>query len=286
MRVSILAAAASLFQGQTLAKIIVAVFMVLSLSILAEKVSTRFAGLLSGFPLGAAIALFFIGFDVSPEFAAQSAVYTILGLMGTLCFVLGYYGASRLLTRPSGPLATVFSGAGGVLFYFLAAMLMQRAQIRLLGAVFVSLVGILFSIFLFRRLKNVKIRAPIQVSWWLLTLRALLAALLIILVTASAEVLGHRWAGVLSAFPTTLLPFLAIIHLTYQREHIWTILKNVPKGLGAIIIYAVIVALTYPQHGIWWGTLEGYLGACAYLFLLHLPASRKLGVSLFKSDFN
>jgi hypothetical protein len=42
--------------------------------------------------------------------------------------------------------------------------------------------------------------------------------------------------------------------------------------MGAIVIYGVVIAMTYPRHGIWWGTLEGYLGALLYLLILHLPA--------------
>ena len=70
------------FKGLTLIKIGVAVFMVVGLSLIAEKVSTRFAGLVSGFPLGAAISLFFIGYEIEPSFAARSALFTILGLIG------------------------------------------------------------------------------------------------------------------------------------------------------------------------------------------------------------
>ena len=42
-------------------KIAVTIGLVLALSLVAERVSPRAAGLLSGYPLGAAIALFLIG---------------------------------------------------------------------------------------------------------------------------------------------------------------------------------------------------------------------------------
>ena len=72
-------------------KLIVSVTLVLTLSAVAEHVSPKAAGLLAGYPAGAAITLFFIGLDISPEFAADSAVYTMMGLVATEVFVYCYF---------------------------------------------------------------------------------------------------------------------------------------------------------------------------------------------------
>ena len=72
-------------------KLIVSVALVLSLSAVAEHVSPKAAGLLAGYPAGAAITLFFIGLDISPEFAADSAAYTMMGLVATQVFVYCYF---------------------------------------------------------------------------------------------------------------------------------------------------------------------------------------------------
>ena len=93
-------------------KIIVTVGMVLSLSAVAERVSPRVAGLLSGYPLGAAIALFFMGLEIGPDFAAQSAVYTLVGLVASQVFVYGYYRASAALQRHVIPAATLTALCG------------------------------------------------------------------------------------------------------------------------------------------------------------------------------
>ena len=58
----------------------------ITLSLVAERVSTSVAGVLSGYPLGAAI-VFFYGLEVSPELAAKSAIYAMPGLIGTQSFV-------------------------------------------------------------------------------------------------------------------------------------------------------------------------------------------------------
>jgi hypothetical protein len=259
------------FKGLTLIKIGVAVFMVVGLSLIAEKVSTRFAGLVSGFPLGAAISLFFIGYEIEPSFAARSALFTILGLIGTMAFAFGYYATSFALRGRSGIIAAMISSIGGILFYFAAAYPLKYLNIGLIGAVLTSSAAIVGFTYLFKNLKNIPIKKPLRSSFGLLLLRSLFAAAVITLITASARLVGSDWAGLLAAFPITMLPFVFIIHATYHAEHVWAILKNVPMGLGAIVVYGFVIALSYPRHGIWLGTLEGYLAAATYLLLLNLP---------------
>ena len=58
-----------------LLKLFVSVFVVVGLSLVTEYVSPKVAGILSGYPLGAAIALFFIGLEIGPDFAAQNSVF-------------------------------------------------------------------------------------------------------------------------------------------------------------------------------------------------------------------
>jgi uncharacterized membrane protein (GlpM family) len=266
---------ARIFEGFTLIKIGVAVGMVLGLSVLAEKVSTRFAGVVSGFPLGAAIVLFFIGYEIGPDFAAQSAVYSVFGLIGTLAFVFGYYIATVALKGRAGPAAAVGCVLIGLGFYFAAAALLRCLGVGLWGAVLSTSGVIVAATVVFRRLQNVRIAKPLRLSPGLLFLRAFFAAGVIILITASARLVGPGWAGLLSTFPMTMLPFLFIIHATYRADHVRSIIKNVPRGLGAIVVYGVVVALAYPHHGIWLGTLEGYLAATLYLVALLVPAYRR-----------
>jgi len=267
---------AEILQGITLIKIGVAVLMVVGLSVLAEHVSTRFAGLFSGFPLGAAITLFFIGYEIGPAFASQSAVYTVFGLIGTLFFVCGYYAGSVALGGRSGVVAALGATLGGVLLYFAATLLLRFFRVGLFGAVLSTASAIAVATCMFHHLKNVYIDKPLRLGPRQLISRALFSAGVITLITASARIVGSHWAGLLSAFPMTMLPFVFIIHTIYRAEHVWSIIKNVPRGLVAIVAYGAVVSAAYPRHGIWWGTLEGYLAATVYLLLLHLPVLHRI----------
>lgn len=60
-----------------------------------------------------------------------------------------------------------------------------------------------------------------------------------------------------------------------------TILKNVPRGLGSLLVYVLVVAAAYPPLGVAKGTLLAYAAATAYLVAIeglrrhrrHKPAS-------------
>jgi hypothetical protein len=95
----------------------------------------------------------------------------------------------------------------------------------------------------------------------------------VVAITSTAKVAGPRWAGLFAAFPITMLPFVLIIHHSYEVRHVHAILKNVPRGIGALLVYALAVSLFYPQSGIIWGTLMAYGFATLYLVVLQAVLS-------------
>ena len=82
-----------------LAKLVISIGIVLGLSLVAERVSARMAGMLAGYPLGTAIALFFIGLEISPAFATESAIHTLAGFSATLALSGGYLIGVRRAQR-------------------------------------------------------------------------------------------------------------------------------------------------------------------------------------------
>lgn len=272
-----------LFQLITLVKVLVSIAMVVLLSILAEVVSPKFAGVLSGYPLGAAISLFFFGYEISPQFAAASAIYTMIGLVATQTFAYAYYLASRWI-RDRNKTANILSATLVAVFcYFLAAAALRRIEPNLLLAVVVPTVSIVIFISLFRKTPNVRIQNRVSLNLRILLLRSFAAAFFIVIITSTAKLVGTRWAGLFSAFPVTMLPFVMIIHFTYDSEHVYTILKNVPRGLGSVVIYSLAVVLWYPSCGIYLGTVLAYVFATLYLLLIHLKTGTPWLVSLLQS---
>jgi len=255
-----------------IAKIGVTVGMVLALSLVAERVSPRLAGVLSGYPLGAAIALFFIGLEISPEFAARSAVYTLAGLAASQVFVYCYFMASSRFSRCS----VLASSATAMAGYFAAAWLLHPIPFSRAAGVLTAAASISLFAFLLRRVPNVAIARSVRFTPAVLLLRAGLAAAIIVAITTAAKAVGPAWAGLFSAFPTALFPLLLIVHITYDKAHVHTIIKNFPPGLGSLIAYGVSVSYFYPTWGVGWGTLVAFGIATLYLLVYGAVIARRI----------
>jgi hypothetical protein len=263
-----------LIQGITLIKILVAVSMVVILSLIAEFVSPRAAGILSGYPLGAAIVLFFIGFEISPTFASQSAVYTMVGLVATLCFVYTYYRFTLVMKSDMRVLNILMASGISIAAYTVAAYILKYLKVNIVTSFMLGTFFILLFDRLFKQIPNAKIKNRLRFSGRILLLRAFVAAIIIVLITTVAKLVGPAIAGLFSAFPITMLPFIAIIHFTYDPRHVHSIIKNVPRGIFSLLIYALVVALSYPSCGVYFGTLIAYIFATLYLIMINVNIRR------------
>ncbi|MFH1425812.1 MAG: hypothetical protein ABIG66_00030 [Candidatus Kerfeldbacteria bacterium] len=239
-------------------KLTVTVTIVVGLSIIAEKASPRIAGLLSGYPTGSAIALFFFGLEIGPDFAAQSAFYNMVGIAATLAFTFFYYKASQKYGMAGSALLSV---AG----YLIITWLLHFIEPNIYLAVGIPAAAILLFVFLFRRIKNVRVENTIPLSTNVLLIRALFAVSIILVITGVARLIGPAWAGLFSAFPTTILPLVLIIHYTYGKKHVHTIIKNVPAGIFSVVLYSLTISFAYPAYGVYWGTLAAFGVATVYL---------------------
>jgi len=257
-----------------LVKITVSVLFVVVLSIIAERAGPRMAGIISGFPMGAAITLFFIGIEIGPGFAARSAVFTAAGLSATVAFVAGYLVGLSWARNQGRAAAIGISVSTSLAAYGGAAWVLTRLPIGAGGAALIAAASIALAVWAFRAIADVPIIDRNRLRFRVTLIRAAFAALVILTITTIAKVVGTRWAGLFSAFPSTVLPLLVIIHFTYHPDHVRTIIKNVPRGLQSLLVYVLIVAAAYDSLGVAWGTVMGYAAATTYL--LGLEYSRRL----------
>lgn len=244
-------------------KLVVAIAFVIGLSLLAENVSPKVAGILSGYPTGSAITLFFFGLEASPDYAATSAVYNTIGLTAALSFVYVYYIASKYFTR----FTIALSSLSAILGYFAVVGLLHLIDINIFIAITLPIAFAFLYLYLFKDIKNITIGTKAKLNVKTLLARAFFAALIILGITSVPNFVGPSWAGLFSAFPTTLFPLMLIIHYTYSKEHVHTVIKNVPVGMFSLIIYSLTVSIAYPRFGIYLGTLISFGTATLYLLV-------------------
>lgn len=253
------------------AKIAVTMLAVVGLSLIAEYLSTRLAGILAGYPHGIAIVLYFIGIEQGAEFAAAASITAIGGLGAN---VLLAYVYARLCAAPS--LLNVLLAAGGSLAAFLAfAALLSQLGLDQLQAVLITLAMIALAALLLRRAKHVKIVRGVGISHLDVLMRALLATLIVLLITGVARAVGPGWSGLLAGFPVVTFPLLLIIHFHHGAAPIAAMVKSYPFGLVSLVVFTLTVSFAFPAWGMNWGTAAGFAAATLYLIVL-APLLRKL----------
>lgn len=255
-----------------LAKVLWSAALVLGLSFLAERVSTRIAGLLAGAPQNAVLVYFFVARDMGIAHVVESAPHGAASFSATVAFVLAYYLGSSSLARLSivaGPLV-------GIATFAAVAAVLSRIPFTLATGALLTMCVIVATSGIFRRIADAPVTRPVRYTPRLLLLRGGLAVALIVGVIAVAESLGAAWTGLLAGFPATLLPTLLIIHRTYGAANTHAIIRNFPLGVGSIVLYTLCVPLAFPALGVWGGTL-----ACLAVSFLYLAAVGLWGRRLY-----
>ena len=255
-----------------LIKLAVTILVVVGLSLIAEKVSPKVAGVLAGYPLGSSIVLFFFGAEHGAQFAANAAIYMAAGLVGELIFLFCYFKTSAFAKSKQDITTPSLGALGG---FFISVWLIHFIHLNALVAILIFFTAIIIFGYLFRTIPDVRITEKIKLPPIVVLLRGILAAGIVLIITGIARMIGPTWAGLLGAFPTTLFPLILIIHWTYGKEYAHTFIKHVPRGLGSLLIYLICVITLYPFWGVYWGTAASLGAATIYLIIYNQIQNKK-----------
>lgn len=246
-----------------LIKAITTLVVVMGLAFIAENSSARIAGVLSGFPSGMAIIIFFLGMDNGTEFVVHSVDHTILGSLAAMVFTYVYYRVSGVGEQNN----IVFAWIVALIAFLITGDILIRLELPLIAQFVLAVLAIGLFARLFHSVKDSDIKQKVPFTYKILIFRGIIAVLMVLFITGIAEVVGTQWAGVLSGFPSTFAPFLFVIHITYGNKVAATLLKNYILGIGASICYAVSVITFYPLYDIYLGTLLSLMTSSIYLVL-------------------
>lgn len=240
-------------------KLCITMLAVLGLSFVAEKISVRLAGLLSGYPIGTAIILHFYGLEYGVKFAADAAIFNLCGLLASQCFAYTYYRASQRITSLAATSVLALAG------YLIPAFMVSKTNPTRLTALIIAIIATALFCILLRGSKVKPVAKSQAWSTRLVAGRLIFTASLVLIVTEFADIVGPGWAGLFSAFPVALYPLVFLLHREYGPETAQNILGNFPYGLWSVIGYALTVSLVYPLYGVIWGTLLGFAVATTVL---------------------
>lgn len=238
------------------------VTLVLTLSFIAEKVSPKVSGILSGLPIGSSITLLFFAIENGVDYVTNVALYNIHGLFAALAFSYGYY----LSTFYKGKFEIFLSLSISFISYLIIALVLSQIPPHIVFTPLIVIVLMVGSSIYFAKKENFAINKNIKTSVSDILFRSALTITIFLFVTTLPKVAPANIAGIFSAFPTILLPLLLIIHFRHSNLQARTIIKNTPFGLSSIVIYSLIVYLTYSKIGIFLGTIIAL--TCSVLYVV------------------
>lgn len=250
--------------GLLLTKAVISIGIVVALSLIAERVGPRAAGLLTGLPLGGGMVIIFTGAEQGTAFATEAAAHMVPGFVTTLTFIY-LYGIVSVCQQLGGIKAIGMPLLVANLGYVIVAWLVSIISLGVLISIPLVIVGMILTSRAMINLPNTPILARVRFGWRVLMFRAGMATSTILLITAIAGNIGAQWTGILTAYPMTLLPLILVIHITYSGNEIAAVLKHVPMGLGGVISFCISATYSLPALGLGWGTAFAYLVAFTYL---------------------
>ena len=266
-----------LFRFQLLASFVVGGLAVTLLTLLAEQVHPRTAGIILSLPTNLAVSLFFIGWTLSPGAVAEAAIGIPASLGASLIFVAIYvWMAARIRRRTIGTFALTFvCGLLGwlVIALPLALYIIQSIALSLVLYVFLACVA---HMWLNREAEDADAVAPIRYTFLQRSGRALFAGFLIMMVVYLSKTLGPLWGGVFSVFPAATSSGLLILHWQRDAEILKKVYRTVPLGSPIFLLYTLMCVLTFPGMGIVLGTILSYI-ACfiaVWVYLRFLQRTR------------
>jgi len=213
-------------------KIFLAPILIALISLAGRKWGPGVSGWLLGIPFNSGPILFFLSVEQGKDFAARTAVGSLLGIVAWSMFGLVYAWCCRRLTW-------WYSTLIGWAAYFLAAALILRMDLGVFAAF--ALVAPVLSLILFVFPKPTHSGSPAAHGRYDLLLRMLTAAGMIVSLTETARLLGPMRSGILSAFPayTTILAVFAHRHGAATAINV---LRGVALGLYTAATFFLILS--------------------------------------------
>ena len=244
-------------------KSIAVVAVVLSLSYIAEKVSPKVSGILSGLPVGSSITLLFFAIENGVDYVTKVALYNIHGLFAALAFSIGYY----ISTFYKGKFEIFMSLLISFIAYLIIAFILAYVPPHVVLTPLIVITLMLIASIYFAKKENFAIDKKVKTSISDIFFRSLLTISIFLVISSLPKYVPSNIAGIFSSFPTILLPLMLIIHFRHSRLQARTVIKNTPFGLSSVVIYSLVVYFAYAKIGIVFGTIVALIASVLYVVI-------------------
>ncbi len=247
------------------------------LSFIAERASSRTAGIVLAFPSTGALGYFFLAWALSPEAVATIIPATFIPLGLTAMFPVFYtYSAkavSGLRTRKGYQVLISFLLSTTCWLALALPVALFKLSDFALGMIGYILLALIADFLLHRRAHT---KAPaLSYTTGQKIGRAAFVGLIIVIVLVLGKTLDIVWGGIFAMFPAAFSSTLMLLHWYYDSNSVSAAAQNAPIGSLSICVYSIAVMFVFPKFGFIAGTVLAYCASLlTTLILLKIQALR------------
>jgi hypothetical protein len=249
---------------QIIIPFVLSAFVVILVTIIAEKFGTKVGGIFGTLPSTLVIALIFIAGNEGNQFASDAAAVVPAELGINVLFLLIF----ALLVHRSVTLAfiTTFT-IWGILSSFLIIFNMDSIYVSIL----IYFISVISAFFVLEFWKNRPSLGMVSVHYTAkkIALRGVLAGFFIALAVSLSNI-GSIISGIFSVFPAILSSTMIITYREHGPDFAAGMAKSMLLGLSSVATYATVVHFLYPFYGIVFGTVIAYLCSFCVTILIFL----------------
>lgn len=219
-------------------------------TILADKYGSKLGGLIAGLPSTAIFALFFLAWTQTPDFAVRSTTIMPIGVGIENIYVL-----ILILLASRGLWLTLLGGFA--VWFLLAYGLVVVGFDNYFWSLILYALSTIIIFYLIERVLQIKSTGGRKIVYTpkIILMRGLLSGTIIALTIVMGKVGGPIFGGMGAVFPALVTSTMIITYLSHGADFAISTMKSVVPGLIGLVIYSVMVRLTYLPLGIIWGTL-------------------------------
>jgi hypothetical protein len=249
------------------AKIVASAGIVLGVTAAAERLGPRLGGLIIATPQLAVLALIFFTLEQGPAFAANSAFWNIPGVCTTVPVYLAYLGATYIVPVPRAA-SIAAAVASGVAAFVVSAVAFAAVPLDRMTVIPFAAAVCAGTAWLVRRLPDTATLTRVRTSPMLLATRAATSVLTVLALTSVAELIGPKWAGLITGFPVNSLPVMAILHAHYGIGVVQPFIKIFPAAAFGICLFNLVAWAVLERLGLAATIVLAYAVAITYLAIL------------------
>jgi uncharacterized membrane protein (GlpM family) len=229
------------------------------LSLIAERASSKMAGIILSLPLTIAIGLFFTGWIASPEAVADAIVIIPAIEAAVMTYTIAYLYLSKIKLPKLWSM--IVCTLGGILAWMAVAVpvaIFELNSIWISIIIYIFFTGLAYYLITYKTHTKSNLE-PLKYSTGEKVVRAIFGGLIIVVVTYLSKTAGAFWGVMFSAFPAVFSSTLVIVHKNYDSDYLFKVWKNSPIAMNMFLAYGITAMYAFPAFGIWGGTLVCYL---------------------------